>query len=170
MEKFTTDIERFKKHFFNIKQQYHSYRICIDTLLPNEAVIHIDFSENYNCKLAEEVQGHHFGASRNQITLHTCVLYTKTDEILNHESLCTISSSIEHGPSAIWAHLNPILKYLKSSYDIVDTLHFFSDGPCSQYRQKKNFYLFDKKYSSIVLNLLPGRILSQGMAKVLQMA
>ena len=26
----------------------------------------------------------------------------------------------------------------------VDTLHFYSDGPCTQYRQKHNFYLFKK--------------------------
>lgn len=141
VEKFTTDIDHFKKHIFNIKQQYHAYS---HALLPNEAVIHIDFSENYSCKLAKEVQGHHFGASPNQITLHTCVLYTKTD-VLNHKSFCTISSSNEHGPSAICVHLKPILKHLKSNYEMVDTLRNFSDGPCSQYRQKKFFYLFDRQ-------------------------
>lgn len=28
---------------------------------------------------------------------------------------------------------------------MVDTLHIFSDGPCSQYSQKKIFDLFDRK-------------------------
>ncbi|GBM98741.1 hypothetical protein AVEN_108070-1 [Araneus ventricosus] len=58
-------MKAFKKQVFNIQQQYKAYRTCIDNLDENEAVVHIDFSKNYNCKLSE-VQSHHFGGSRNQ--------------------------------------------------------------------------------------------------------
>ena len=44
-----------------------------------ELAIHIDFSEHFNCKHAEQVQSAHFGASHSQVTLHTGVLYTATD-------------------------------------------------------------------------------------------
>lgn len=33
---------------------------------------------------------------------------------------------------------------MKNSYPTIDTVHFFSDGPTTQYRQKKNFYLFSQ--------------------------
>lgn len=62
---------------FNIKQQYIAYRTCIDSLQTHEAALPIDFSKNYSCKLSTEVQGLHFGGSRNQVTLHTCVIYVK---------------------------------------------------------------------------------------------
>lgn len=142
---FQQDMTNFKKHVFNIQQQYKAYRMCIDNLAEGEVVMHIDFSENYNCKLSEEVQSHHFGGSRNQVSLHTAVLYIAQEK--KPISCCTISSSLEHGPAAIWAHLEPILQMVINKYS-VKVMHVFSDGPCTQYKQKKNFYLFDKYVSN----------------------
>lgn len=42
---------------------------------------------------------------------------------------------------AIWAHLDPILEMVKSQNPDVQNLHFFSDGPATQYKQKGNFYM-----------------------------
>jgi hypothetical protein len=53
----------------------------------------------------------------------------------------TVSSNTNHQPSAIWAHLDPVLKDIRGSYPNITTVHFFTDGPFSQYRQKQNFYL-----------------------------
>jgi len=44
-------------------------------LLQNEAIMIIDFSENYLCKYSSETQSVHFGVSRQQVSLHTGVLY-----------------------------------------------------------------------------------------------
>lgn len=82
----------------------------------------------------------HFGASKVQVSLHTGLLYSKGNEPI---SFCTISPCNYHGPEAIWAHLDPILKLIKNEFPNVIGIHFFSDGPTSQYRQKKNFYLFE---------------------------
>lgn len=56
------------------------------------------------------------------------------------QSFCTISDNKCHEPSAIWAHLMPVINLVKTSTPQVKTIHFFSDGPSTQYRQKKNFY------------------------------
>lgn len=58
--------------------------------------------------------------------------------------ICSISPVNEHGPGAIWAHLDCILKYCKNNTNI-RKIHIFSDGPTTQYRQKHNFYLFTKR-------------------------
>lgn len=42
-----------------------------------ESIIHMDFSENYNLKHAEEVQSFYFRGTRKQISLHTEVAYVK---------------------------------------------------------------------------------------------
>ncbi|XP_053085679.1 uncharacterized protein LOC128317503 [Pangasianodon hypophthalmus] len=106
----------------------------------NECIIHVDFSENYICKYASEIQAVHFGASHEQATLHTGVLYVGPDA----EPVCfsTISPSRLKGPPAIWEHLSPILSYVKNLFPAVTVVHFLSDGPCTQYHQKGNFYLF----------------------------
>lgn len=138
--KFNKEMDVFKRHVYNIRNQYEAYRHCIDNLQNNEAAVHIDFSENYNLKMAEEIQAHHFGASQNQITLHTGVLYIGNKKQVN--SFCTVSLCNKHDPSVIWAHLAPIMKLIKQINPNIDTLHFFSDGPSMQYKQKNNFYLF----------------------------
>lgn len=48
-----------------------------------------------------------------------------------------------HQPHAIWAHLQPIIDLAKISVSNLKTVHVFSDGPSSQYRQKNNFYLIN---------------------------
>ncbi|VDI50501.1 Hypothetical predicted protein [Mytilus galloprovincialis] len=58
-----------------------------------------------------------------------------------------VSDCLDHNPSAIWAFLDPILDRIINENKNVDTLHFFSDGPCSQYRQKGNFFLLSKEMS-----------------------
>lgn len=139
IELFHKQICPFKKHVYNFYYQYHQYRTCIDNLKENEALIHIDFSENYTCKYHKEVQATHF--IKEQTTLHTGVLYRKNKDPM---SFCTISPDNQHNPEAIWAHLHPILNYIKDTDQNVTTIHFFSDGPTTQYRQKKNFYLFSR--------------------------
>ncbi|GBM70842.1 hypothetical protein AVEN_195927-1 [Araneus ventricosus] len=73
--------------------------------------------------------------------LHTSVIYLKDKNSL---SFASISPSNEHGPPAIWAHLQPVLELLRKEFPDVDVLYFFPDGPSTQYRQEKNFYLFSK--------------------------
>lgn len=142
LEELNSDLKLFKIHTFNIRNQNNAHSTARDNLNTEEALLHIDFSENYACKMSEEVQGFHFGASRQQCTLHTGVLYVKGEKPM---SFCSISPSLDHGPEAIWAHLHPVLEWLKSNYPNISTLHFFSDGPASQYKQKKNFHLFSSK-------------------------
>ena len=57
-------------------------------------------------------------------------------------SFCTASASRLKGPPAIWQHLEPILREIREGFPDVTTIHFFSDGPCTQYKQRGNFYLF----------------------------
>src|SRR5258705_13013450 len=125
------DMKEFKTHVYNIRQQNVAYRQCKENLKPGEEILHIDFSENYNCKLAEEVQSYHFGASRAQASLHTGVLYIGGQQ--EPMSFCSISACSDPSPAAIWAHLDPILDFLVQTHTI-SVLHFFSDGPSTQYR------------------------------------
>ncbi|KAK6190772.1 hypothetical protein SNE40_002564 [Patella caerulea] len=60
-------------------------------------------------------------------------------------TFCTVSDSLQHSPSAIWAYLTPVLDRIKAEVSDVDTINFYSDGPATQYRQKGNFYLFNKE-------------------------
>lgn len=71
---FEEELKTVKRHIFNMKTQYKSFRKSVDEIKTNEAVVLVDFSGNYNAKCSQEIQAHHFGGSRNQITLHTVVV------------------------------------------------------------------------------------------------
>lgn len=128
----------FRRHVFNIKWQFDAYRELRMSLKNNECLVHIDFSENYSCKYSQEIQSVHFGGSHQQASLHTGVLYTPGEQASH--TFCSISPSRRHDPVAIWAHLDPVLKVVRERHPQVSTLHFFSDGPATQYRQKGNFF------------------------------
>lgn len=129
---------RFRKHIFNIRWQCNAYKHLRQNLTAKDCLLHVDFSENFNCKYAQEIQSVHFGGSHQQATLHTGVLYVHEQPPL---SFATISPCRRHDPVAIWAHLDPILDMVKREYSEVKNLHFFSDGPATQYKQKGNFYM-----------------------------
>lgn len=79
----------------------------------------------------------HFGAAKQQFTLHTGMIYWYGGS----QSFCSISDNNSHDPAAIWAHLLPIIRLTKEYNPLITTIHFYSDGPSTQYRQKKNFFL-----------------------------
>ncbi|KAF9424564.1 hypothetical protein HW555_000375 [Spodoptera exigua] len=60
------------------------------------------------------------------------------------QSFCTASTSLRHDASSVWAHLIPILREVKEILSEVCTIHFVSDSPSAQYRNKKVFYLISQ--------------------------
>ncbi|XP_072946039.1 uncharacterized protein [Epargyreus clarus] len=133
------NLEYFLQHELNIVHQHSGLKIKKANLSVKEAMIHMDFSENYLTKYAEEIQAFHFGGSRQQISLHTVVTYTKEQASggVKTTCYCSMAQNLLHSPPAIWAHLQPILNSLPPEVEI---LHFWSDGPVTQYRNKYMFY------------------------------
>lgn len=144
VKEFKENINRFLVHLGNIKHQYTAIADLKNNLQSNEILIHIDFSENYSCKYSEEIQSVHFGGAREQITLHTGVLYQKQNDVLTTTSFATASKSLRHDASAIWAHLQTVSKCILQKPNLFNAVHMLSDGPCTQYRNKKMFYLLLK--------------------------
>jgi hypothetical protein len=128
---------KLSRHVYNIRHQYKELRQKRLALAANEAMLHIDFSENYGLKYNREIQSAHFGASNAQVTLHTGMVYTKNAKY----GFASISECRRHDAPAIWAHMKPVLDDLSKDRPEMDTLYFVSDGPTTQYRCKTNFYL-----------------------------
>lgn len=134
VERFHSTLSRIKRHVYNIWHQYRNYRNLRDKLTDEDCLIQIDFSENYLCRYGSEIQATHFGGSHKQATLHTGILYVGQQEPV---CFCTISDSRNHDPVAIWEYMKPVLVDLKQDHPGLKTIHFFTDGPVTQYRQKK---------------------------------
>lgn len=152
---------RLSRHIYNIRHQYKVLRSLRNNLSENAVVIHIDFSENYSCKYNEEIQSVHFGGSLSQVTLHTGVAYTSSAT----ESFCTLSASKRHDPASIWAHLEPVMRYLLEKYPQLNNFHFVSDGPTTQYRCRKNFFFFSTEVFTFGARFATWNFLEAGHGK-----
>jgi len=141
IDKFNDMLKKFKQHLFNIRHQFEQYRYAKTNLCCNERIIHVDFNENFSCKYSAEIQSVHFGSSHRQVTLHNGVFYVMKNQSLCDTCFCTISDCKEHEPFAIWSYMDPVLKLIRKRNPPIDTVHFFSVSPATQYRQKLNFYL-----------------------------
>ncbi|KAJ4934782.1 hypothetical protein JOQ06_007564 [Pogonophryne albipinna] len=131
-------LDAFTRHQINWLHQTRSLRELKHSLLRDELCVHIDFSENYGCKLNREIQAFHFGSSRKQATIHTCVVYTGDAT----HTYATISGCLRHDKRAVWAHLEPVVRDAMTKCETPpSSLHIISDGPVTQYRNRNNFYL-----------------------------
>ena len=135
---FHQQLKVFKQHIFYVTSQYAFYTKVRDNIQSQEAVIHVDFSENYECKWESAIQSAHYGALKKQISLHTGFFQVSKEKV---SSYCGVSDTLDHEPFAIWTYLLPILDKIKMCHPSVKKLYFFSDGPTAQCRQKINFYL-----------------------------
>nr|CAI5837128.1 unnamed protein product [Callosobruchus analis] len=106
----------------------------------------MDFSENYCTKYSQEIHAYHFGGSRLQLSLHTVIIYTKGST----KPYCTVSQNTTHSPAAIWVHLQPIFRSLPPN---ITCVHFVSDGPVTQYRNKTMFYILASRLHLEVPNV-----------------
>jgi hypothetical protein len=162
IEDFQASLKKTCRHLYNIKHQYIALRNLRENMDDNEVIVHIDFSENYSCKYDKEIQSVHFGPSQTQITLHTGVVYHKGECVM---SFCTVSDYNKHGPSAIWAHLKPVLTNVKGLFSTIDTVYFVSDGPTTQYRCKSNFYLLSSYFFDLGFKIGNWTFLEAGHGK-----
>lgn len=144
-----SDLKPFFEHCYLIQAQYNTLREMKKSLTVNSALLHVDFSENYGMKATDEVQSLHFGGSRKEICLHTAVIYAFDFECSSVQptSVCTASECLKHEAPAIWAHLIPLINKAIEKNPFLDTLHFQSDSPTSQYRNKYFFYIISQLFN-----------------------
>lgn len=144
----------YMQHICNRNHQYRYLDELKKNLPQNQIIIHMDFSENYLCKYNREIQSMHFGGSKEQVVLHTVVTYHNNGERVLQRSFCTLSESPRKDPFAIVAHLKPIINDASSLIPHLTKVHFVSDGPSTQYRNFKMFYLFGLEFPKILPNVL----------------
>jgi len=134
-QKFEKEFKELMKHQYRTISQYCAARKLKQEIGDAECVVQCDFSENYYYKLGEETMSMHFGASKQQISLHTCHVTLRNET----RCFCTASLDTRHMAPSILAHLEPVLTDLQKHG--VQKLHVVSDGPTSEYRNNSNFQL-----------------------------
>ncbi|KAL3880396.1 hypothetical protein ACJMK2_032640 [Sinanodonta woodiana] len=123
-----SELTEFRKHIHRVKEQYDQSR------------------QNYTCGFEEDIQSAYF--DNNDVTLHPVVIYTKDkeDEVYNtiqykikHKSQVVVSDELSHTSSTVFAIMKHVVKKVKAVLQNVEMVHYMTDSPTSQYRNKHIF-------------------------------
>ncbi|XP_052130291.1 uncharacterized protein LOC127751200 [Frankliniella occidentalis] len=116
---FLDSLITYQHHYFKQKHQHEVLKNKRENLADGEIYIHCDFSENYGCKYTKEIQPMYYGGNREEISIHTGVLYTKNKSY----AFCTLSRNGRHDAPAIWAHLLKVFKHFMPKFCGISKVH-----------------------------------------------
>lgn len=131
VDEFLTKLPNFLRQVYLVTHQHVSFRNIRVDLDLKEAVLAFDFSTNYLGKCREEIHSSNYGASKQQISLQTGIIYyrDKSSNLSEHVSFGTVCDFLQHDAAAAWAYLEPVLNYLVELVPDLEILHLMSDEP-----------------------------------------
>ena len=134
----------FCEHAARAKEQYEQIKQLKINMPSSHVIAQLDFAQNYSCQALEEVQSAYWDNSE-QVTLHPVVFYYKSNDgsqEIQHKSCIIISDCMVHNASTVVAFIKEvIIQKVKEICPDVNFLHYWSDSPTSQYRNKTIFYV-----------------------------
>ena len=134
---FESKIPSFLEHVFVKREQFKYFEEKLTNLDKDEAVIQVDFAENYTCKYQDEIQSAHW--NQEQVTLFTVAIWTKNPSAPGN--LCKthviVSDDVAHDKTSVSVFMSTILDdFVKKMHPNVTKAYIFSDGPGSQFKNK----------------------------------
>ena len=79
-------------------------------LTESEAIVQMDFAENYTCQSLEEVQSAYWNAS--MVTLHLAIAYYRSEDgQVSHKSRVFISDELGHNSATVFAFIKELIPH-----------------------------------------------------------
>ena len=130
------EIEGFRQHVQTATTQYEQVRELKSNLEPlKEVTCQMDYSENWAGKYPEEITSVYF--DNDQISLHPMVLHYKDEQgELQTKSYVGISPDTTHTMPCTYAFIAGLLGRVLDTLPNLNTIHFITDSPSSQYRNR----------------------------------
>ena len=128
------------EYHFTAKKQSECLRVKNASLKFVEAVLILDFAENYSFIVQDCAQRYHWNNA--QATIHPFVLYYLNPETkkISCALFSCISYQMTHNTIAVYAFLKTLIyDHIRTRYPFVKSISYFSDGSSAQYKNYKNF-------------------------------
>ena len=79
------------------------------------------------------------------VTLHPAVAYYRSaDGLLSHKSKVFVSDELGHNSATVYAFLKELISNLKTMLPNLKHIHYYTNSPTSQFRNKTIFYLLSR--------------------------
>ena len=136
---FKREIEEFREHVSRVNAQYSAQHFLKENLKVGHVAIHMDFSEDYNCRSQDEVQSAYW--NNISVTLHPVIVYhsKSINEDVAVKSFVVISNESRHDARFVYATIGKIVAEVQKLVPDITFYHYFTDSPTSQYRNKTIF-------------------------------
>ena len=147
-DKLTACLKDIKMHYFRKRTQSNEYKKQINELKEGQAVIHVDYSENYKNKQQNEIKAAYYG--QGQFSLFTVCIYMKENENITCKSYALVTLENDHSCNVSFALNNFLICKIKEDTTI-SSIKFWSDGCASQFRSQFAFYMMTKFDRNVAL-------------------
>ena len=134
---FLDEITEFRSHVERVKNQYEQMRFKRENLEEGEVLAWMDFAENFTCSAMDEVQSAYWNPE--MVTLHTMVIYFPDSYGKAHKSEEAVSDVLHHNATMVYSIIKELIPFIKAEYPEFNTIHYLTDSPTSQYRNKTIF-------------------------------
>lgn len=141
IDMFMGECETIRYHISLVQNQYREVKRLKENLDINEMIVQMDFAENYTCSNQSEIQSAYWNPT--MVTLHPTVAYYRKEgeRELNHKSFVYVSDELGHTCSTVTTFLKDLVPKLIELNPDLKCIHYLSDSPTSQYRNKNMFYI-----------------------------
>lgn len=138
IEHFISRLPKLFQHTFVTKQQNLYFKHIKDNLHYDEFLVVLDFSENYNFTIQDEIQSYHW--TPGQATIHPFGIYYRTADNIEFSNCVIISDIKQHNSTTVNIFINTFVEYITNNIRKPKKIIYFSDGSAAQYKNKTNFY------------------------------
>ncbi|XP_052087680.1 uncharacterized protein LOC127724675 [Mytilus californianus] len=130
----------FQQHVSRVRIQYKALTNLKENLPAGNAIVQMDFAENFSSCSADEVQSAYWNSS--SVTLHPVVVYYKDgDDKMAHTNYVFVSDDLGQNIGTVYTILQKLIPKIKQNINDLKKIHYWTDSPSSQYRNKTAFYL-----------------------------
>ena len=114
------------QHVYVKRQQSAFFDAKKANLTQSEALVQVDFAENYTCKHQDEVQSAHW--HQQQITLFTVAVWTNNGSETTCKSHVIVTDELSHEKKSVAVMMSHIIDQVAKN-KAIKKVHVFSYGP-----------------------------------------
>lgn len=126
--------QAYKDHCHRVRTQYRATSYLRKNLEEDECTIQVDYSENWTIKYQNEPSAIFY--DNQQATIHPLVVHFKQNGQLTSKSYVCISDELSHAAPTTFTFISAVIPHVKNLLPNLQLVHFISESPSSQYRNK----------------------------------
>ena len=131
-------LKEYRTHKFLVQKFTEFYNKKKDELLPNEAILQMDYSENFKVTNQSEIQSaYYFDTQVSLLGAH--VIFCQEDGLKKEKSFVVLSDITKHDTSTVYCCYKKIQAWIQNEVPNLQKTSLITDGCAAQFKNCKQF-------------------------------